>query len=108
MKALPAVLRSLAASDVEQAVDFYARESSAATALGFVNALENALAYLGRHPASGSHRYAHELQLPALRSWPLRRYPYVIFYVQSAECVDIWRVLHAERDLAAWLRDEPP
>ncbi|MCC7198893.1 MAG: type II toxin-antitoxin system RelE/ParE family toxin [Gammaproteobacteria bacterium] len=108
MKALPAVLRSLAASDVEQAVDFYVSESSAETALGFVDALEHSFAYLGRHPASGSHRYAHELQLPALRSWPLRRYPYVVFYVQSAACVDVWRVLHAERDLPARLRDEPP
>ena len=43
--------------------------------------LEKAFAHLSRQPASGSPRYAHKLDLPGLRSWPLTRFPYLVFYI---------------------------
>ena len=61
--------------------------------------------HLGRHPATGSPRYAHELNLPGLRSWPLTRYPYLIFYVERPDHVDVWRVLQGQRDIPAWMQD---
>jgi toxin ParE1/3/4 len=51
-------------------------------ALGFIDALEQAYTHIGRHPATGSPRYAHELNLPGLRAWPLTRYPHIVFYVE--------------------------
>ena len=42
----------------------------------------------------------------ALRSWPLRGYPYLVFYVERDDHVDVWRLLHAERDIPAWLRED--
>lgn len=68
-----------------------------------VNALQRAYRHIAPHPATGSPRYAHELDLPCLRSWPLRRYPYLVFYVERDEHVDVWRVLHGERDIPAWM-----
>ena len=59
-----------------------------------------------RHPATGSARYALELNLPGLRSWPLKHYPYLVFYVERADHIDVWRVLHSQRDIPAWLLDE--
>ena len=105
MKPKPVVPRELAARDVNQAIDHYLREEAEAAALGFVDALEAAYAHIGRHPATGSPRYGHELDLAGLRSWPLTRYPYLVFYLERSDCIDVWRVLHAQRDIPAWLNE---
>ena len=104
MKSRPVVPRSAASDDVHQAIDYYLGEGSVRAALGFISALEAAYRHIGRAPASGSPRYAHELDIPGLRSWPLRRYPYIVFYVEGAEKIDVWRVLHDERDIPGTLR----
>lgn len=70
------------------------------------DALEQAFEKIASFPASGSPRYAHELDLPALRSWPLPDHPYLVFNVECTECVDVWRVLHAHRDTPSWLRED--
>ena len=68
--------------------------------------MAQAYGHISRHPATGSPRYAHELNLPGLRSWRLARYPYLVFYVEQPDHVDVWRVLHAMRDIASWLREQ--
>jgi toxin ParE1/3/4 len=101
----PVVPRAQADRDINNAVAYYLNEDSEQAALGFVDALEKALAHISRHPASGSPRYAHELSLPDLRFWPMSRYPYLIFYVEGPDHIDVWRVLHGQRDIPAWMRD---
>ena len=105
MKAKPVVPRELAGRDVEAAIDYYLREGSERVALGFIDALERAYDQIGRYPASGSPRYAHELDLPGLRSWKLKLYPHLVFYVEREDHIDVWRVLHGERDIPAWMQD---
>ena len=68
-------------------------------------ALEKAYAHIARHPATGSPRYAHELNLPGLRDWPLTRYPHLVFYVEHPDQIDVWRVLHGQRDIPAWMQE---
>jgi toxin ParE1/3/4 len=97
--------RVLARRDVEGAVAYYAGQDGSAAALGFVDALEAAYVHIGRHPATGSPRYAIELNLPGLRSWSLKRYPYLVFYVEADDCIDVWRVLHQRRDIPAWMAE---
>ena len=46
-------------------------------------------------------RYAHELDLPGLRCCLMKRYPYLLFYVERDDCMDVWRVLHSQRDIPA-------
>jgi toxin ParE1/3/4 len=41
-----------------------------------------------------------------LRCWRLEAYPYLIFYVDQPEAIDVWRVLHAQRDIPAWLEKD--
>ena len=103
MKAKRVIPRELASLDVDEAIVYYLSESTEAAALGFIDALERAYVHIGRHPATGSTRYAHELNLPGLRSWPLARYPYLVFYIESSDSIDVWRVLHGQRDIPAWM-----
>lgn len=105
MTAKPVVPRALARQDVDEAVDHYLADVGEKVALGFIDAVERAYRLIAAHPATGSPRYAHELDLPGLRSWPLKRYPYLIFYVERDDHVDVWRVLHSERDIPAWMRE---
>ena len=105
MKSKPVIPRELARRDVDAAIKHYLGESTGQTALGFVDALEQAYTHIGRHPATGSLRYAHELNLPGLRFWPLTRYPHLVFYIERNDRVDVWRVLHGQRDIPAWMRE---
>ncbi len=105
MRAKPIAAREQAQRDVEEAVDHYLGEAGAEVAVGFVDALEKAYLHISRHAATGSPRYAHELNLPGLRTWPLMRYPYLVFYLERSDQIDIWRVLHTKRDIPAWMHE---
>jgi toxin ParE1/3/4 len=99
VKAKPVIPRALASQDAESAIGYYLSEDAEQAALGFIDALEKAYAHIGRHPSSGSTRYAHELDLPGLHCWPLKRYPHLIFYIERDDHIDVWRVLHGTRDI---------
>jgi len=106
--AKPIVPRELANRDVEEAIAYYLSEATDEVALGFVDGLERAYRHISRHPASGSSRYAVELNLPGLRSWPLRRFPHLVFYVETTDSIDVWRVLHSARDIPTWMHEQRP
>lgn len=106
MNAKPIVPREFANRDVDKAIAYYLKEASDEVALGFVDALERAYQHIGRYPASGSSQYAVELNLPGLRSWPLRRFPHLVFYVETKDCSDVWRVLHSARDIPVWMHEQ--
>lgn len=101
MKAVHPLARALV--DVEYAVRHYAREAGSDVALRFVAAIEATLVSIGEHPGSGSPRYAHELDLPGLRHRSLARFPWLVFYVEREDRVDVWRVLSARSDIPAWM-----
>jgi toxin ParE1/3/4 len=101
----PVVPRKQAHRDVEEAIGHYLDEGAEAAALGFIDALQAAYDHIGRHAATGSPRYAHELNLPGLRFWTLRRYPYLVFYVEQVDRIDVWRVLHARRNIPSWMQE---
>ncbi len=103
MKSKPVIPRVLANRDVDEAIKHCLDQDAEAAALGFIDALEQACAHIGRHAATGSPRYAHELNLPGLRFWPLTRYPHRVFYIEMDDHIDVWRVLHGERDIPVWM-----
>ena len=104
MAATPVLLREQARRDVEQAIGYYLDEAGETVALGFVDALQAAYRAIAEGPATGSPRYAVELDLPGLRSIALRGYPYLVFYMEAEGPVQVWRVLHAHRDIPAAMR----
>ena len=106
MKANPVIPRELAAQDVAEALDHYLIAANPQAALGFVAALEASYGHISLHPATGSPRYAHALNLPGLRFWPLTGYPHLVFYVERHDHIDVWRVLHGKRDMPVSLQEE--
>lgn len=105
MKVKPVVPREQANQDIEDAIAYYLEAASSAVALGFIDALERAYTQIARYPGTGSPRYGHELDLLGLRAWVLGSYPYLVFYVERPDHIDIWRVLHGQRDIPAWMQD---
>jgi toxin ParE1/3/4 len=104
--AKPLVLRARARLDVAQAVEHYQAEQAFTAARGLIAELQRAARQISRYAATGSTRHAHELDLPGLRSWRLKRFPYIVFYVERTDHIDVWRVLHERRDLAARLGED--
>lgn len=98
-------LRATAVADLEEAVRYYGEEAGPEVALAFVDAFDAATSQLRDHPLIGSLRFSFELEIPELRSWPLPGFPYLLFYVPDQDGVDLWRVLHAQRDIPNHLAD---
>ena len=105
MSRKPVVPRELARREVDAAVDHFIHEAGPDVALGFIDALETVYRAIADRPAAGSPRYAHEVAIPGLRSRRLKRYPYLVFYVERDDQIDVWRVLHAHRDIPAWMQE---
>ena len=99
----PVQLRRLAADDIDAALVHYLSTAGNTVGARFIDAVERSLKHVARHPNSGSLRFAYELDLPDLRSWPLTRFPYVVFYIEQDSKIDVWRVLHTRRDIPAAL-----
>ncbi|MDF1485308.1 type II toxin-antitoxin system RelE/ParE family toxin [Ramlibacter sp. H39-3-26] len=99
MTARPAIRRARASRDGHEAIGYYLEQQAPQTAEAFVLALEQAIAHIRRHPATGSPRYAHALGLAGLRCWPCKRFPYLVFYLERPNHIDIWRILHGQRDI---------
>lgn len=104
MRVKPIIPRDQARLDVDEVLAYYLGKEADEAALGFIEALQKAYMHIGRHPGTGSPRYAHELNLPGLRSWPLTGYPHMVFYVEHPDHVDVWRVLHGHRDIPTWMQ----
>lgn len=105
MSGKPVVLREQARRDVDAAVAYYLSEAGSTGALAFIDAVEVCLRHIGEHPGAGSSRYAHELDLPGLCFRTIGKFPYMVFYVEKEAEIDVWRLLHGARDIAAWMQE---
>ena len=99
------VRRSLADSDILSALDYYL-ENAPEYALAFIDDLEHAYQHIQHYPESGSTRYAFELDLPNLRVWRCTQFPYLIFYVDLPQQIEVWRVLHSKKDIPQTLQTD--
>jgi toxin ParE1/3/4 len=97
-------IRPAARRDVSAAVVWYAKEGGAAVARRFVDCVHTAFDRLSGHPSRGSPRYAAICALPDLRCMQLKDFPYLVFYMERREWIDVLRVLHAARDIPESLR----
>ena len=104
MTVRPVRLRELAASDLEDAADYYQEQAGASTALEFIDAVQEALEHISTNPGIGNLRWAYELDIPGLRAWPVARFDYGVFFVETGEVIDVWRLLHLRRDIPRTLR----
>ena len=105
MKQKPVLTRRRAKLDFDAAFEYYLGEAGASVASDFIDSLESALTHLSRNSATGSTRYSFELGLHGLRSWPLKHFPYLIFYADTDTHVEVWRLLHSHADIPKWMHD---
>ena len=105
MKSKAVVPRELANADVDEAIAYYLAEGADKAAAGFIDELERAYAHISRYPSTGSPRYAHELNVPGLRVWQVKRYAHLVFYIEGVDHIDVWRVLHGQRDIPIWMQE---
>jgi toxin ParE1/3/4 len=97
------VRRRRANDDIESAILFYLNEAGAEIAFAFADRLEEAVSKISRQPAASTQRFGHELQIPDLRQWQMRRFPYLIFYVEKEKQIEVVRVLHTSVDITSRL-----
>jgi toxin ParE1/3/4 len=88
-----------------RATAHYRNEAGSPTALRFAEAVRDTLMAIIGRPGIGSPRYAGPLNLLGLRSHPTRRFPYLVFYVERPDRIEVWRVLHAQRDIPAYFSE---
>jgi toxin ParE1/3/4 len=50
-------------------------------------------------------RRTRQLNLPGLRFCPLKKYPHLVSYLERSDHIDVWRVLHGQRDIPASMRE---
>lgn len=89
-----------AVSDLDDAAEYYQRTGGPLVVDRFLDAFEHALRQISRHPSLGSPSFGAGVGLPDVRSRVVGRFPYVVFYVDCGDHVDVWRVLHERRDIA--------
>jgi toxin ParE1/3/4 len=101
----PVFRRATADADIQGAVDFYLVAADHMVD-PFLTALRKALKHIEKNPGTGSPKYAHELNVPNLRFWPITRFPYLLLYIENDDFVDLVRVMHMSRDIPASLQVE--
>jgi toxin ParE1/3/4 len=79
MSGKPLVLRPLAEADIDAVFAYCRAEGGPSPARQLADQLDDALRTLATHPAIGSRRYADLLGIPGLRSWPIKKSPYLIY-----------------------------
>jgi toxin ParE1/3/4 len=92
-------LTNTARQEVAEAIAYYRREGGNVLANRFISALETTVEAIKTAPHAGSPRYTYELNLLNLRQRLVRRFPYLVFYIEYEDRIEIWRVLHAQRDI---------
>jgi len=101
----PVVRRRRADDDIEATLAYYLNEAGPEVVADFVDRLEEALKRISRRPGVGSPRYGHVIQISELRSWPIKSFPYQIYYLEKTDHIELSRVLHSSNDVPSWLND---
>lgn len=105
MARTPVLRRRLANDDIEAAINYYLAEAGVEIAVSFVKNLEEAIENISKHPAAGSLHYGYELQIPGMRYWIMKRFPYLVFYLEADDRIEIARVLQGRMDIPAQISE---
>jgi toxin ParE1/3/4 len=103
----PYVLSPAADRDTDEHFLYIAKRNHEA-AVRFFHAAEASFQRLARMPELGERQEFGRAELAGLRAWQVRGFEnYLIFYRPIEHGIEIVRVLHAARDIAA-IFDDPP
>jgi len=101
----PVIPRVLAEEDLDRACDHYLATAGIAVAMEFLHDFEGAIAHISRFPDTGSPRYGFEPSLAGVRFWPMKKFPFLVFYIETENQIDVWRVMHGNMDITTELHD---
>ena len=101
----PVVPRVLAEDDLDSACNHYLAMAGTDVAVDFLHDFDRAIAHISEFPTTGSPRYGYEPSLAGIRFWPMKKYPYLIFYFETGDRIDVWRVMHRNMDIPTGLDD---
>jgi toxin ParE1/3/4 len=96
------VVQRRAMRDLAEAQAYYRKEAPHAVG-NFALAVDAELLHVRRNPSTGAPRYGLQIGFAGLRSWTVKKFPYVIFYIQQTDCIVVIRVLHQSADIPAHL-----
>lgn len=83
----------------------YADEAGEDVARRFLRGFRAAVDHIRNNPSAGSPRFRDATGIGDLRVWPIRGFPYLVFYRDAEEGPLILRILHGARDIPPTLRD---
>jgi toxin ParE1/3/4 len=96
----------LATVDVNDLADYYRKEAGHTVAMRFVDNAERAFNQLASMPSIGALLGLDELPYEDIRRWHIEGFDrLIILYRETADGIEIVRVLHTSRDIAALIRD---
>lgn len=96
------VVQRRAMRDLSDARAYY-RRAAPHMVSDFAQTIDLEFAHLREHSGTGSRRYGLHLAISGLRSWPVKQFPYVIFYTERERHILVLRVLHQASDIPAHL-----
>lgn len=101
------VVRTEAAlRDLDEQAKFIQRDGPQA-AIRFLAAAEISFQRLASMPELGERQEFGSTKLAGLRRWPVQGFEnYLVFYHPTEQGIEIVRVLHAARDIAAFFEDQ--
>jgi toxin ParE1/3/4 len=102
----PAILRPQAFRDQKAEARYYRDKAGARTAVRFVNATNAALDQIELEPGIGSPALGSRLEIPDLRTWQLKKFPLLWFYLEREDHLDVLRLLGERQDIGAILGAE--
>ena len=91
----PIILRAEAESEFRQAFQWY-EDRFPGLGTSFVVAVDACLQAIGRNPQAYQKKHKN------IRGGPVRRFPFVIYYLFDRETVVVLAVFHASRDPQIW------
>jgi plasmid stabilization system protein ParE len=87
--------RAAARADIDAAVFWY-EERQAGLARQFLAEVDRCLALAAEHPLRCAIRHRD------IRCTPVRRFPYLIYFVAEPDCIVVLAVFHVRRDPIIW------
>ena len=100
-----AILRPQAARDRQAEVRYYRKEAGSAIAVRFVIASNEALDQLELDPGIGSPALGTAIGISGLRSWRVAGFPFLWFYFERDNHLDVVRLLGERQDIATILTE---
>lgn len=97
---------ALATADINDLADYYRRETGIAVAIRFVDYAEHAFNQIASMPGIGALLGFDELPYADVRRWHIKGFDrLIVLYRETADGVEVIRILDASRHIVALLRD---